>query len=57
RANKTLGQMLRVCVSADQKNWVARLPAIEFAINSSRSESTGYAPFFLNTGRIPRSFI
>lgn len=57
RANKTLGQMLRVCVSADQKNWVSRLPAIEFAINSSRSESTGYAPFFLNTGRVPRSFI
>ena len=57
RANKTLGQMLRVCVSADQKNWVLRLPAIEFAINSARSESTGYAPFFLNTGRVPRSFI
>lgn len=54
RANKTLGQMLRVCISPDQKDWVARLPAIEFAINSARSESTGYAPFYLNTGRTPR---
>ncbi|KAF9471025.1 hypothetical protein BDN70DRAFT_768110, partial [Pholiota conissans] len=26
-------------------------------INSARSESTGYAPFFLNTGRMPRSMI
>ncbi|KAJ8475430.1 hypothetical protein ONZ45_g15608 [Pleurotus djamor] len=40
-----------------QKDWVSKLPAIEFAINISRSESTGYAPFFLNSGRIPRPFI
>ncbi len=49
--------MIRNCISPDQKDWVARLPAIEFAINSARSESTGYAPFFLNTGRVPRSMI
>jgi len=40
-----------------QKDWVSRLPAIEFAINLARSESTGYAPFFLNTGRMPRPMI
>ena len=40
-----------------QTNWVAKLPAIEFAINSARSESTGFAPFFLNSGRMPRSMI
>jgi hypothetical protein len=44
-------------VQTNQKNWVSRLPAIEFAINSARSEATGYAPFFLNTGRMPRSFV
>ncbi|KNZ73356.1 hypothetical protein J132_07654, partial [Termitomyces sp. J132] len=33
------------------------LPAIEFAINSARSETTGYSLFFLNTGRIPRPMI
>ncbi|KAF7761654.1 hypothetical protein Agabi119p4_9646 [Agaricus bisporus var. burnettii] len=57
RANRTITQMLRLCVSTDQKNWVQKLPAIEFAINSMRSETTGFAPFFLNSGRMPRSLI
>jgi hypothetical protein len=57
RANRTLGVMLTACVKPDQSDWVARLPAIEFAINSARSESTGFAPFFLNMGRMPRSMI
>ncbi|KAF8835185.1 hypothetical protein BDN67DRAFT_862365, partial [Paxillus ammoniavirescens] len=26
-------------------------------INSARSDSTGYAPFFLNTGWVPRAMI
>jgi len=57
RANRTMNQMLRQCVNSKQTDWVAKLPAIEFAINSARSESTGYAPFFLNTGRMPRSML
>ncbi|KAJ3556748.1 hypothetical protein NP233_g11909 [Leucocoprinus birnbaumii] len=57
RANRTIVQMLRQCVAPDQKNWVSKLPAIEFAINSARSEVTGYAPFFLNHGQMPRSLI
>jgi hypothetical protein len=57
RANCTVTQMLRQCVSPDQKDWVMKLPAIEFAINLARSESMGYAPFFLNTGRTLRSMI
>lgn len=57
RANRTVTQMLRQCIQPDQKDWVAKLPAIEFAINSARSESTGYAPFFLNFGRMPRTMI
>ncbi|RPD57526.1 hypothetical protein L227DRAFT_472744, partial [Lentinus tigrinus ALCF2SS1-6] len=40
-----------------QRDWVGKLPAIEFAINLARSESTGFAPFFLNTGRMPRAMI
>ncbi|KAE9382502.1 hypothetical protein BT96DRAFT_769009, partial [Gymnopus androsaceus JB14] len=40
-----------------QKDWVIKLPSVEFAINSARSETTGYSPFFLNTGRMPRSFL
>ncbi len=57
RANRVIGAMLRQCISADQKNWVAMLPAIEFMINSAHLEITGYAPFFLNNGRMLRSMI
>ncbi|KIJ60875.1 hypothetical protein HYDPIDRAFT_70471, partial [Hydnomerulius pinastri MD-312] len=57
RANRTLGQMLRSCIGPSQKDWVSRLPAIEFAINLARSDSTGYSPFFLNTGRMPRTMV
>ena len=56
-ANRTITQMLRQCIQPDQRDWVSRLPAIEFAINSARSESTGYAPFFLNFGRMPRAMV
>ncbi len=57
RANRVIEAMLRQCILADQKNWVEMLPAIEFAINSARSEITGYAPFFLNNGQMLRSMI
>jgi hypothetical protein len=57
RANRTVTQMLRQCINEKQSDWVPKLPAIEFAINSARSESTGFAPFFLNSGRMPRSMI
>ena len=53
RANRVIGAMLRQCISADQKNWFVMLPAIEFTINSARSEITGYAPFFLNDEQMP----
>ena len=55
RANRTVTQMLHQCIQPDQRDWVSRLP--EFAINSARSESTGFALFFLNFGRMPRSMI
>lgn len=57
RANWTITQMLRQCVSKKQTDWVAKLPTIEFATNSARSPSMGYAPCFLNTGQMPRSMI
>ena len=57
RANRTITQMIRQCVNPKQTDWVQKLPAIEFAINLARSESTGFAPFFLNTGRMPRPMI
>ena len=56
RANRTVGQMLRSNIGPT-KDWVTRLPAIEFAIKLTRSESTGYSPFFLNTGCLPRLMV
>ena len=57
RANRTMTQMIRQCVSPDQKDWVTKLPAVEFAINSARSSTTGFSPFQLNYGRNPTSLI
>ncbi|EPS95032.1 hypothetical protein FOMPIDRAFT_1086358, partial [Fomitopsis schrenkii] len=56
-ANCTITQMLRQCVSPTQKDWVLRLPGIEFALNLACSESTRFALFFLNTGCMPRLMI
>jgi hypothetical protein len=50
-------QMLRQCVQPDQKDWAEKLPAIEFAMNLARSETTGFSPFFLNYARTPRAMI
>lgn len=46
--------MLRAMVEPTQVDWVDWIPMVEFALNSSISASTGYAPFELNYGYIPR---
>lgn len=53
RVNRSIGQILRSTVDADQKNWVEKCPMLEFAINSSINESTGFAPFELDGGYLP----
>ena len=53
RMNHSIGQILRSTVEADQKNWVEKCPMLKFAINSSISESTGFAPFKLDGGYMP----
>lgn len=55
RANRTITQMLRSMVEPRQIDWVDHLPLVEFAMNSCRSASTGYAPFELNYGYLPRT--
>lgn len=52
-ANQTLTQMFRMTINHNQKNWVQKLPAIEYAFNLARSDTTGYSPFFLNYGSTP----
>ena len=45
RANRTVTQILHQCIGNTQKDWVSKLPIIEFAINLARSETTGYSLF------------
>jgi hypothetical protein len=53
RANRTINAILRAAVNPDQSDWEEKIPMVEFAMNSSVSRSTGYAPFDLTFGYIP----
>jgi hypothetical protein len=53
RAIRNVTQILRAVVRPDQRDWVDKIDMVEFAINSSVSESTGYAPFELGGGYMP----
>ena len=48
RANCSIGQILRMIINDHQKNWADKCPMVEFALNSSVSATTGFAPFKLN---------
>ena len=50
RAIRNVGQILQTVVQPDQRDWAEKIDMVEFAINASVSESTGYAPFELNRG-------
>ena len=51
RANRTLEEQLRSYVNDRQSDWDEHLSALEIAFNNSKHSSTGFTPFFLNTGR------
>ena len=53
-ANRSIGQILRMIINDDQKNWADKCPMVEFALNSSVSTITGFAPFELNQGYMPQ---
>ena len=53
RSNRTLEDMLRAYVNYAQDNWDEKLIAVEFAVNNSTQESTGFTPFYLNSGQHP----
>ena len=53
-ANRSIGQLLRMIINDDQKNWADKCPMIEFALNSSVSTTTGFAPFELNQRYMPQ---
>lgn len=54
RAIRSVGQILRSIVRPDQTDWSHKVPLVEFALNSSISSSTGFAPFELTYGYLPR---
>ncbi|KAF8707050.1 hypothetical protein AX14_013058 [Amanita brunnescens Koide BX004] len=54
RVIQTMSQVLRALVLEYSTSWVDQLPLVEFAMNSAVHESTGYTPFKLNYGWLPR---
>ena len=52
-ANHSIGQILRMIINDDQKNWADKCPMVEFALNSSVSTTMGFASFELNQGYMP----
>ena len=54
RTNQTLEQYLRCFINYQQDDWVDYMHLAEFAYNNSTHSSTGYSPFFANTGCHPR---
>jgi hypothetical protein len=53
-ANKTLEIMLRSVIDFDQSDWDEHLDGAELAINNSKSETTGFTPFYLAYGQEAR---
>uniref|UniRef100_A0A8C5PDV3 Integrase catalytic domain-containing protein n=1 Tax=Leptobrachium leishanense TaxID=445787 RepID=A0A8C5PDV3_9ANUR len=52
--NRTLGNMLRSLPLKEKHNWPAQIQTLTFAYNATVHETTGYAPFQLMFGRIPK---
>ena len=52
--NQTLEQYLHCCINYQQDDWVDFLHLAEFTYNNVVHSSTGYSPFFANTGCQPR---
>jgi hypothetical protein len=47
-------QILQAMVRPDQRDWAAKLLMAEFAINASSNTSTGFPPFELIYGHMPK---
>jgi len=54
RSIRTITQILRSMILPDQKDWIEKVPMVEFVINLGMSGSTGFAPFKLTYGYMPR---
>uniref|UniRef100_A0A3B1IZV0 Gypsy retrotransposon integrase-like protein 1 n=1 Tax=Astyanax mexicanus TaxID=7994 RepID=A0A3B1IZV0_ASTMX len=54
RFNRTLGNMIRALSPERKLNWPSQLQTLTFMYNCTVHETTGYAPFYLMFGRVPR---
>uniref|UniRef100_A0A669C967 Gypsy retrotransposon integrase-like protein 1 n=1 Tax=Oreochromis niloticus TaxID=8128 RepID=A0A669C967_ORENI len=54
RFNRTLGNMIRALLPDAKHDWPRRLQTLTFMYNCTVHETTGYAPFYLMFGRVPR---
>lgn len=52
-AIQTVLHILHSVIKPDQTDWAEKLPMVEFAMNSSISDTTGFSPFELNYGYTP----
>lgn len=52
--NRTLGSMLRALPPHEKNKWSQMINNLTFSYNCTSHETTGYAPFYLMFGRIPR---
>ncbi|KAM7370275.1 hypothetical protein PAMP_011541 [Pampus punctatissimus] len=54
RFNRTLGGMIRALPPVEKADWPRRLQTLTFVYNCATHETTGYPPFYLMFGRVPR---
>lgn len=54
RFNRTLGSMIRTLPPKSKVKWPQMLRLLTFCYNCTEHETTGFAPFYLMFGRVPR---
>lgn len=54
RFNRTLGNMIRALPPRSKHTWPQMLHTLTFMYNSTVHETTGFPPFYLMFGRVPR---
>ena len=54
RFNRTLGGMMRSLPPRSKHKWPQMVHNMTFAYNCTQNETTGFAPFYLMFGRVPR---